>query len=174
MTSLLHLGRVVFTTEVVLTDPAPISINAAYTTFRNRRILTDEGRAFKDALAEAVSRSSFEWKTALDTVRQRAGFAELSIALFFKELYNASWRPGGVTKGKGGGETRPQNPYQPKDASNYIKLIEDAVVKGSGIDDANTLAVHAYKWFDTTPRVELIYQVYEPHTHFHPVVAKKA
>lgn len=174
MGSLDHIGRVVFFTEARLTDPPPISINAAYMTVRNRRILSDEGRAFKDALALAVSQSTFDWKTASDTVYKNGGFGELSISIFFADLTNDAWKPGGMTKGgKKPGKTgkiaepKPQTPYQPKDASNYIKLIEDAVVKGSGIDDANTLAVHAYKWIDRqSPRIEIVYQVYELHPQF--------
>ena len=131
-------------------DEEPVSINKAYTVFRGEKKLTKAGKAFKDALSQAVSRATFEWKRAHQTTYQEGGKAELHITLFFPDLYNKTWTKGGKVK------TR----YKKKDASNYLKLIEDAVSDGSGIDDCFNLDLHIRKRHSDTPRVEVVLATY--------------
>lgn len=145
-----------FEQKIVLTDPKPISINEAYTVARGRQILTNDGRRFKDALKFATSRATTGWGVASHAVYELAGWVDFSITMYLARIYNESWKPGSRTE-KG----TPRNPYQKIDASNYIKLLEDAVVMGCGIDDANHMDIHIYKREDKErPRIEVEYKVF--------------
>jgi Holliday junction resolvase RusA-like endonuclease len=152
----------VFATKAVLEDPPPISVNKAYSVFKGRLRLTKAGKAYKDALASTVASATTDWKRAHDSIYQHGGRMFLRITLYFEDLLNRSWKPGGMTKG-GKKKKKPeaQNPYKKKDASNYIKLIEDAVSRGSGIDDCNNLDVLVRKRCDPKrPRVEITLAAY--------------
>jgi Holliday junction resolvase RusA-like endonuclease len=149
------IRRVVFATSVEVEEP-PISINRAYSPFRGTLRLTKAGKAFKDLLAAAVASSTMDWKLAHESIYQFGGWSELAITLYFPNLRNRSWKPEGRTS-KG----EPQSPYRKKDASNYVKLIEDAVVKGSGIDDCNNLDITVQKRHDPErPRVKVVLATY--------------
>lgn len=144
-----------FMVEGVMEDPPPVSVNDMYTVFRGKKNLTKKGLAYRDGLAKVVARSTLDWKTAHRMVYQEGGGAMLLVSLYFKSLRNKSWKPGAKTE-KG----HPQQPHKVQDASNYIKLIEDAVKQGSGIDDCNNITVLATKAEDEArPRTELLYLV---------------
>jgi Holliday junction resolvase RusA-like endonuclease len=143
----------VFVVEGVLEDPAPVSVNQLYTHFRGREMLNKKGKTFRDALASEVARATSEWKQGLDLVYHKGGAATLLITLYFEKLLNQSWAPSGVTE-KG----EPKNPFIKKDATNYIKIIEDAVARGCGLDDCNNINVMVHKAQDSIrPRTEFIY-----------------
>jgi hypothetical protein len=145
-----------FFVQGVMEDPQPVSINELYTTYRGKKNLTAKGRAYRDGMAQVVARSSMDWKRAHDMVYQRGGGATLLVALYFAELNNKSWKPGGKTK-KG----LLSEPRKVQDASNYIKIIEDGVAQGCGINDCNNISVLATKAEDKLrPRTELIYIVH--------------
>lgn len=144
--------------RAVLRDPAPPSINHLYFNGPHGRVLTKEGRAFKDAMKDAVAQAiaKLKWKTAIDEVYGRKGYVVLVIRLYRDQLYNGSWKPHSKTD-----SGNPRSPYQRVDATNYAKVIEDAVVLGTGIDDSAHLEVTACKGHDPTdPRVEVDYYVY--------------
>lgn len=150
---LLRRHENVFVAEGSLTDPAPVSVNELYTTFRGKEMLNKKGKTFRDALAVEVSRATAEWKRGLDLVYHRGGAATLLIALYFEKLLNKSWEPGGLSE-KG----NYQNPYLKKDATNFIKIIEDAVARGCGLDDCNNINVMVHKAEDKLrPRTEFLY-----------------
>lgn len=140
----------------VMTDPQPVSINHLYTNgMHGQRVLTSPGRAYKSNLSAVVARASLEWKRATDLVYQEGAGATLLVALYFEELNNKSWSPGGRTKG---GNLK--QPRLSKDATNYLKLIEDGVKDGSGIDDCNNMSTLIVKAEDkANPRTELVYIV---------------
>ncbi len=145
----------VFMVEGVMEDPQPVSINDLYSTFRGKKNLTTKGRAYRDGLSKVVAQSSYDWKTAHRMVYQEGGGATLLVALFFADLRNKSWKPNRKTK-----TGKLSQPYQVQDASNYLKLIEDAVARGCGIDDCNNVTVLATKSEDAVrPRTELLYIV---------------
>jgi hypothetical protein len=156
----------------VIRDPRPVSINKAYSGIGNR-FLTAEGRNFKDklkaAVAAALDTQPVPWKHVVDTVYKQGGHIDLTIWLYLEDLLNQSWKVGGsmtVPKkpepGKKAAKPQPRSPYQKKDGSNYIKLIEDAVAKGTGIDDSAHLDVAIKKREDRLdPRIVLVYKVYE-------------
>lgn len=140
-------------TMCVYTELPPVSINKLYTSWNGKRILTAAGKAFRDGLARAVSMSTPTWKNGLDAVYQEGRGATLLVGLYIESLYNASWLPGQRT---GSGEL--QQPFKVQDSGNYIKIIEDAVKKGCGIDDCNNLNHLVYKCEDKLrPRTEVTY-----------------
>jgi hypothetical protein len=146
----------VFAVEGSLDDPAPVSVNELYTTFRGKEVLNKKGKTFRDKLAVEVSRASVEWKRGLNLVYQRGGGATLLIALYFEKLLNQSWKPLGVSE-KG----NMSNPFLKKDATNFIKIIEDAVARGCGLDDCNNINVMVHKAEDKQrPRTEFLYIIY--------------
>lgn len=157
---------------VVMRDPRPISINKAYSGMGNR-FLTKEGRHFEDKLkaatAAALGTQPIMWKHVVDSVYKHGGSIDLTIWLYLDDLRNEAWSVGGsmtVPKkpkpGKKAAKPQPRSPYKKKDGSNYIKLIEDAIVQGTGIDDSAHLDVAVKKREDRLdPRIVLVYKVYE-------------
>lgn len=153
--SLLVYGDVVVV-GVVITDPQPISVNNLYSTFRGKKHLTKAGEAYRDALASAVARSTHDWKSAHRLVYQEGGGATLLLALYFEKLKNEAWKPNRKTE-KGG----LSQPHKKQDSSNYMKIIEDGVARGCGIDDCNNINHLIHKGEDPArPRTELIYIVH--------------
>lgn len=142
--------------SAVMEYPQPVSVNELYTTgMHGQKVLTAAGRAYKDGLSSAVARSSFEWKRAIEMVYQGGAGATLLVNLYFEQFWNQSWTPGGVTK-KG----NLQQPRLVKDASNYIKIVEDGVAEGTGINDCNNTNILVSKYEDQKrPRTELVYIV---------------
>lgn len=141
--------------QVSMSDPAPISINAAYSG-REKRWLTKEGKKFKDALRRVVAEATHatgKWETVVDACYKQLVTVDVVITVFFADLYVS---PGSYTASK-----TLRTPYKKKDASNYLKLIEDAIASGTGIDDSFHMSVTIIKGMDATnPRVEVVYVVY--------------
>jgi hypothetical protein len=149
---------------IVLDGVAPISINTAYSG-AGHRFLTKEGKHFEDAMktatAHAISALPVKWQDVVDCVYKNKGSIDLRIWLYFDDLWNPAWKPGEMTKG--GKKRGPvlQSPFKKKDATNYVKLVEDSIVKGSGIDDSCFTDVSVSKREDlTNPRVVANYRVY--------------
>lgn len=149
--------------EVVIRDPRPVSVNKLYgpNGLGGVRLKTD-GKKFKSALKAAVAQEitthGTAWPVVMDAIYNEGCHVRLKIRLFFEKMHNGSWKPGG-SKTKSGNR---RSPYQKKDASNYVKIIEDALVEGTGIDDSVHLSVHVAKAEDKDdPRVEVTYEVYE-------------
>lgn len=145
-----------WTAEVRYGKP-PVSINDAYTVFRGRKKLTKEGTMFKDDLAKVVAQSSFDWKTAHALVYQYGRGLHLVVTLAFSDLYVKAWKAGRITKTKGGAV---RSRFKRKDASNYLKLIEDAVVRGSGIDDCNITSACIRKTEDAKGYIHIELKIY--------------
>jgi hypothetical protein len=95
----------------------PPSVNHAYATVRGRRVLSAEGRAYKKQVREMFEH--------LATYKMPVWF-QLSIRLFVPLHYK-------------------NGPVRRFDASNRIKLLEDAVCEGAGIDDCRIRRVVAEK-----------------------------
>jgi hypothetical protein len=156
----------------LLREPKPLSINRVYSDGA-RRFLTKEGATFKDALRTAVARElaihSVGWNQVFDAVYKYGGSIGLDIWIYFDDLMNRLWRVGGSMtepkKSKATGKTakpKLRAPYTQKDGSNYIKLIEDAVVLGTGLDDCVHLDVAVHKRDSPhDPRIVIRYQLFE-------------
>jgi Holliday junction resolvase RusA-like endonuclease len=139
----------------------PISINKAYSTVRGMRILTKEGKKFEARVTECVARATTQlavsWKDVIDSVYKHGGSVRLLIELHMPDLLNGSWVVGGSTTNSG----TQRSPYKKLDGSNYIKLLEDAIVKGTGIDDSCHLETTIRKIKSADPVIRIIYQVFE-------------
>jgi hypothetical protein len=160
------IGRVMYSFHVVMSEPRPPSVNHLYRNgYKGKRVLTKEGETFKSALTMSVVTECMmmSWKDAIDEVYLRCGRVRLTIGLH-TELYNAAWRPGHLTKTK----KQPQCPYKTLDGTNYIKAIEDGVVKGTGIDDACHLSITIEKIDSRVPLVEVIYEILERNKPWRP------
>lgn len=151
---------------VELTDPKPPSVNAMYSDGATRRFLTQEGACFKDALkkavVEAIQEQCPQWSQAVNEVYLHRGWVGVDICVYVEKLYNGSWVPGGRTKPSAKfPKGNPQSPYQKIDAGSYDKIIQDAVVLGTGIDDSIHLHYEVTKLEDAErPRISVRYKVY--------------
>lgn len=145
--------------HVVYRDLRPPSINDMYFNGpHGQRVLSKEGKAFKDGVKDAVAQATIAlpWKTAVDEVYLRCGWVHVRILLVFERLYNGSWKPGRKTEAG-----NLSSPYKKVDASNYAKIIEDAIALGTGIDDSAHLGIDMAKDEDKSdPRIEIWYAVY--------------
>lgn len=147
---------------VSLDKPSPPSVNEMYTVgFHGKRVLTRKGVIFKDALTSAVAEEVLllGWKRAVDAVYDQAAWIELTIGLHVS-LYNKSWHPGRTTTSKKHAKVSRSSPYKREDATSYIKVVEDAVVDGTGIDDSCHLDVRIRK-IDGPRRIEVGYEVHQ-------------
>lgn len=141
---------------VVLTDPAPPSVNHMYFTNRyGQRVLTKEGVRFKSAMTSAVVEQCMflPWKRAVDAVYDERATVCLVIVVH-GPILNGSWKPKSQTE-KG----NRRSPYKKKDATSYIKVVEDAVAEGTGIDDSANMDVRTLKWPGPYPYIEVFYEV---------------
>lgn len=111
-----------------------VSVNDAYTVHRGRKLLTAKGRAFKERLKRLIVQRGDPvlWNQLYELVYQEGAGVHIHILLGMPDLISKSWEPGTFTK-KGA----PRSMYRRKDATNYVKLIEDAIAEASGVDDAN-------------------------------------
>lgn len=159
MAELIKLAEI----RVELRDPRPVSVNKLYRKTRDGTLyLTDEGRHFKDRLAEEIAQATSlhkpPWKNVWDSVYKMGAHVRLIIELHLERLYNGSWKVGGSSTD--GGE--PMLPFRKVDAPNYEKIISDAIERGTGINDACQLSTRIDKYEDKTdPRIVIIYGVYE-------------
>lgn len=98
--------------------PMPPSVNHAYATVRGRRVLSREGKAYKAEVAARARRVADGRAAPL--------WLSLTITLRLPLLF----KNGRVRK---------------FDASNRIKLLEDALCEGLGVDDSRVLRLSVEK-----------------------------
>jgi hypothetical protein len=159
--------RILASLEVEMSDPRPVSANHAYSSNGSRRFLTAAGKAFKDQLtmrvASATTTCAVPWARVVDFVYKEGAHVQIHTTVWLEDLYNKSWRVGGSEYvQKKTRERKARSPYQKVDAPNFVKLIEDAVAKGTGIDDSAHLDSRVTKLGDrTNPRILIRYLVCE-------------
>lgn len=112
----------------LIIDSKPVSVNTAYGTdyIRKRRFLGVRGQALKHAAHYAVYRSYSDVKQFVSDLKPNTPL-RFSLRVFKNNIYD---RFGNFSK---------------LDASNYIKLIEDAVSEAIGYDDRQHVEVRATK-----------------------------
>jgi hypothetical protein len=145
---------------LVFTDlEAPPTTNNAYSTFRGKRTLTKLGRAYKASLLGILSRELLtceQWAAYRDVYYKEGGEIHFTLR-WFTTIYNDAWvkRPGTKTdKGTW------RSPYKQEDTSNRLKLVEDAVVNATGIDDGGHTRVALEKHHhEGKPYVEVAYNL---------------
>jgi hypothetical protein len=144
---------VIYGFKVLYSELKPISINEAYSTFRGRQHLTTEGKAFKAGLAAAVARElPVNWGLYANRVYTERAWVRLEIGIH-RNILVKSW--------KAGPREKLQMPYQRMDGPNYQKLIEDAVVQATGIDDCAHLEVRVAKIQSADPFITISYELME-------------
>jgi Holliday junction resolvase RusA-like endonuclease len=104
--------------------PIPPSINQLYFTKGGRRILTADGRIYKDCIKSALAELG---SNAKDLEIPELHNHKLSIRMdfFLGRVENKSWSSG-----------KTQTRFKKVDISNRVKVLEDALVEGLGIDDS--------------------------------------
>lgn len=127
--------------RLALDLPMPPSVNKAYATTRGgRRILTQAGKDYKRRVATAVAAHC---ASSPDLVFQETPLS-LKICIY-TETENKGW-----SKGKA------KNRYKRLDASNRVKLLEDAVFSVLGVDDCLVFNLQVQKIrHTTTPYVSI-------------------
>jgi Holliday junction resolvase RusA-like endonuclease len=139
-----------------LSDSIPVSVNAMYTIFRGRMVLKKQGQAFKSALTRIVASTcaALPWAQAIDAVYNEKAWVRITVIFYAPDWLNKSWKPGATTEKQGR-----QSPYKKKDAPNYLKVIEDAVAEGTGIDDSAHFET-SIKKRSGEPCIEIAYEVF--------------
>ena len=103
--------------------PYPPSVNRAYATTRGgRRLLTAEGKLYKQSIRDVIGQRY----SGVTPELSRLG--EVPLALTIK-LYTR-------VENKGWSEGKAKNRYKRVDVSNRVKLLEDALFEALGVDDS--------------------------------------
>jgi len=114
------------------TLPVPPSINHQYATVNGRRLLSSTGRAYKAQVGQLV------WLTLTKNPNRTALLARLqneSLALSIKFYFTSALR---------------------RDVDGGLKIAQDALCEGLGINDNRIVETHLYKHVDkTNPRIEV-------------------
>lgn len=125
-----------------VTLPVPPSINHQYATVNGRRLLSSAGRTYKTyvgqhvCLALAQSPARFSLHNRL-----RSGPLALSIRFFFASALR-------------------------RDLDGGLKIAQDAVCEGLGLNDNRIIETHLYKHVDkANPRIEVCLSLISPPCH---------
>ncbi len=115
-----------------LTLPVPPSINHQYASVNGRRLLSSTGRAYKAEVGQVV------WLRLTNTANRSALLSRLqsgSLALSITFYFTSALR---------------------RDVDGGLKIAQDALCEGLGINDNRIVETHLYKQVDkTNPRIEV-------------------
>ena len=113
----------------------PPSINKLYYFRKGRRILSSEGRAWKNRFISGRGGLSFNDLTSIDISKEER--LSLTLRFYLKEdrVFSKNW----------GKDKRVKSPFKRLDVSNLIKITEDALSELLCIDDRANFEIHAYK-----------------------------
>ena len=125
-------SAIVTADSLTITLPVPPSINHQYATVNGRRLLSSTGRAYKAQVGQQV------WVVLAQSTcapsfrdRLRAGPLALSIRFFFATSLR-------------------------RDLDGGLKIAQDAVCEGLGVNDNRIIETHLYKHVDkAAPRIEV-------------------
>lgn len=125
-----------------VTLPVPPSINHQYATVNGRRLLSSAGRAYKTYVGRqvwlALARSSARFSLRH---RLQSGPLALSIRFFFASALR-------------------------RDLDGGLKIAQDAVCEGLGLNDNRIIETHLYKQVDKAdPRIEVSLSFLHPPHH---------
>ena len=117
---------------VVLTLPVPPSINHQYATVNGRRLISSAGRAYKAQVGQLV------WLKLAQSTHRAALLARLQsewLALSIRFYFTSALR---------------------RDVDGGLKITQDAICEGLGINDNRIVETHLYKHIDRdNPRIEI-------------------
>ncbi|HEY7533838.1 MAG TPA: RusA family crossover junction endodeoxyribonuclease, partial [Nitrospiraceae bacterium] len=120
------------TSSISLTLPVPPSINHQYATVNGRRLLSSAGRAYKAHVSQLV------WLTLTQSTQSTVLLSRLqtqSLSLSIRFFFTSALR---------------------RDVDGGLKIAQDALCEGLGINDNRIVETHLYKSVDKTyPRMEI-------------------
>ncbi|MBS0170237.1 MAG: RusA family crossover junction endodeoxyribonuclease [Nitrospira sp.] len=125
--------------SIALTLPIPPSVNHQYATVQGRRLLSAKGRAFKAFVGQhiLVALAQSPHRATLRHNLQQASLS-LSIRFFFASALR-------------------------RDTDGGLKIAQDALCEGLGLNDNRVIETHLYKYQDRdNPRMEVLLAV-APH-----------
>ncbi len=130
---------IVSNNQLQLTLPIPPSINKHYATVNGRRLLSSAGRSFKAQVGQqvwiALAQSPFR-----KTLMQRLQSEPLALSIHF--YFSTALR---------------------RDLDSGLKITQDAVCEGLGVNDNRIVETHLYKHVDKLhPRIELSLSLASP------------
>jgi crossover junction endodeoxyribonuclease RusA len=112
--------------------PVPPSINHQYATVNGRRLLSSTGRAYKAQVGQLV------WLALLNSPDRAALLSQLqiaSLALSIRFYFTSALR---------------------RDVDGGLKIAQDALCEGLGVNDNRIVETHLYKHVDKiNPRIEV-------------------
>jgi len=115
-----------------LTLPVPPSINHQYATVNGRRLLSATGRSYKSLVSEHVM-VALSQASCRNTLLRSLQTSELILSIRF--FFTSRLR---------------------RDVDGGLKIAQDALCQGLGINDNRIIETHLYKHVDkTVPRIEL-------------------
>jgi crossover junction endodeoxyribonuclease RusA len=135
----------VTTDQLSLTLPIPPSINKHYATVNGRRLLSSAGRVYKAQVGRHLWLALAQSPARLSLMeRLRSGPLAFSVRFFFTTALR-------------------------RDLDSGLKITQDAICEGLGLNDNRIVETHLYKTVDkTNPRVEaslsLAADSFQPHT----------
>ncbi|MDK2745246.1 MAG: RusA family crossover junction endodeoxyribonuclease [Nitrospira sp. BO4] len=124
--------RIATSDRLMITLPVPPSINHQYATVNGRRLLSSAGRAYKTQVRQQVwiAFTQFPSRLSFQTRLQSEPLA-LSIRFFFASSLR-------------------------RDLDSGLKIAQDAVCEGLGVNDNRIVETHLYKHVDKAdPRIEV-------------------
>ena len=117
---------------VALTLPVPPSVNHQYATVNGRRLLSSAGRTYKAQVGQLV------WLKIAQSAHRAALLARLQsewLALSIRFYFTSTLR---------------------RDVDGGLKIAQDALCEGLGINDNRIVETHIYKHIDKdNPRIEV-------------------
>jgi crossover junction endodeoxyribonuclease RusA len=117
---------------VALTLPVPPSVNHQYATVNGRRLISSAGRAYKAQVGQLV------WLKLAQSAHRAALLARLQsewLALSIRFYFTSALR---------------------RDVDGGLKIAQDALCEGLGINDNRIVETHLYKHVDkANPRIEV-------------------
>lgn len=121
--------------SVALTLPLPPSINHQYATVNGRRLLSSAGRTYKAQVEQLV------WLKLLGASRRSellSGLQSSTLALTIRFYFSSALR---------------------RDVDGGLKIAQDALCEGLGVNDNRIIETHLYKYVDkSNPRIEVTLQ----------------
>lgn len=138
---------------LALSLPIPPSVNHQYATVNGRRLLSAKGRAFKAFVGQQIL-VALAQSPHRDTLRHNLQQASLSLSIRF--FFAAALR---------------------RDTDGGLKIAQDALCEGLGLNDNRVVETHLYKYQDRDhPRMEILLTVAPrmPMTPPDPILAATA
>jgi crossover junction endodeoxyribonuclease RusA len=118
--------------SIELTLPVPPSVNHQYATVNGRRLLSAKGRAYKDLVGQQIL-VALAQSPHRGTLRQLLQQANLSLSIHF--FFASALR---------------------RDTDGGLKIAQDALCEGLGLNDNRVVEIHLYKFQDRdNPRMDI-------------------